>query len=128
VVQLTPELRRPAPPADLTTAQAVVWRAVVDHMPADWFRPETLDLLAAYCRHICRERFLSAELDRCPATALSTEDGLGHFGKLSAAAERESRAALALARSMRLTQQSRYDAAKAARAVGSQRIGPAPWE
>src|SRR5688572_24505166 len=43
---------RPDAPYNLTPEQANVWRAVVDDLPADWFRPHNLALLVQYCRHI----------------------------------------------------------------------------
>jgi hypothetical protein len=119
---------RPDPPGELTDEQKAIWRTVVDHMPADWFRPETHAMLSAYCRHVCRERFLSRELDRFEADWLCAEDGPNRYNKLSAAAERESRAALALARSMRITQQSQQDPKSAFRQRRNMPSGPVPWE
>lgn len=127
VVQL-PGAQRPKPPAELTQEQAEVWRATVDTMPVDWFRPESHALLAAYCRHVCRARFLSRELDRFEADWLTDDDGPERYNKLSTVAERESRAALALARSMRVTHQARYDAQGAYRKHEDRPAGPRPWE
>ena len=45
-------LERPPPPAGLSDAEAAVWRDVTASLPAEWFRPEQLPLLAQYCRHV----------------------------------------------------------------------------
>jgi hypothetical protein len=36
----------------LSDAEAALWRDVTASLPAEWFRPEQLALLAQYCRHV----------------------------------------------------------------------------
>jgi hypothetical protein len=100
----------------------------VDSMPADWFGRETHELLAAYCRHIVRGRILSDALAAAPQRALGTENGLKHYERMAAAAERESRAATAIARALRMTPASRIRPDSAGRRMANAPIGPAPWE
>ena len=126
VVQVLPG-QRPEPPAELTEAQASVWRAVVQTKPADWFTDDTFPLLAAYCRHVVAARALSEAVDRFDMSLLADEEHIKHYDKLLAMRERETRAVLALARSMRLTQQSRYDAKRASTAA-TQTQARKPWE
>jgi phage terminase small subunit len=114
---------RPDPPADLTDEQQKEWRLIVGRLPAEWFLRESHGILAAYCRHSSRARRLARELDE-----LEDLDDLIRFDKLSKAAERETRAMLACARSLRITNQSRYDAAKAARGAAAAPSGARPWE
>src|SRR5918997_294465 len=59
---------------------------------------------------------------------LSTGEGLRRYGRLLAMRERETRAITALARSMRLTQQARYDARTANTAANRAGGAPRPWE
>lgn len=127
-VPIEPRIRRPGPPDDLTEPQAELWRAVVARMPPDWFTRETHEIFAAYCRHAVRYRLLSHALDQCPEEKLLDVDGLSHYDKTAKAAERESRAMLACARSLRITHQSQYDAGKAARETRRTPKGPPPWE
>lgn len=128
IVPVAPRLRRPPPPDDLTKEQAAEWRAVVGRMPAGWFEREHFAILADYCRHVTRSRFLAAGLERCKLDDLMDSDGLDHFNKMAAAAERETRAMLACARSLRITHQAQIRPETAARRAQRARSGPAPWE
>jgi hypothetical protein len=104
---------RPQPPPDLTEEQAEVWRSTAAALPHDWFPRETLPILAQYCRHVCRARWLAKWLDKnAPGMTVAELD------KGLAMSERESRAVLAHARSLRLTLQSRTDPKTAGRHSG----------
>src|SRR5690349_15437450 len=105
--------QRPQPPDELTDEQADLWRAVVTTKPADWFQPDTHPLLSQYVRHVTAARVLATQIDGMDPACLADQEHLQRYEKLLAMRERESRAINALARGMRLTQQSRYDAAKA---------------
>ena len=116
------ETRRPPPPAELTPEQSEEWRAVASTMPSGWFGRESYPLLASYCWHVCRSRWLASKIDTDADRLLKIEGGVALLDKLFAMAEREGRAVLAHARSLRLTQQSRYDA----RTAGRQAMNAAP--
>jgi hypothetical protein len=51
VVALVPG-QRPETPAELTRAQAAVWKTTVWALRIDWFGPENFPLLAQFCRHV----------------------------------------------------------------------------
>lgn len=119
--------QRPEPPRELTKAQAAVWRAVVATKPADWFTEDTHPLLVKYCKHITTSCVLDQQIDEFPAHLLADEDGLKRYEALLRMRERETRAMTALARSMRLTQQSRYKAETAATKAGGV-SSRKPWE
>jgi hypothetical protein len=117
--------QRPEPPVDLTPAQAQVWRAVASTKPADWFTADSHPLLAAYCRHVVAADRIARLIDNLEA---EERPDLGEYNHLLKMRDRESRAMVGLARSMRLTQQSRYDhktGHTAATRVGEARK---PWE
>ena len=118
--------QRPEPPTDLTAPQAAIWRAVVSTKPADWFGADTQPLLRSYCRHTASAETLAKHIAK-----LEDADDLdiGLYADLLKARDRETRAMAALARSMRLTQQSRYTPQAAGTKAGS--VGAAarkPWE
>lgn len=48
VVSVNPDARLQAP-EHLTEAQATEWKSIVDSLPADYFRPGDVPLLAAFC-------------------------------------------------------------------------------
>lgn len=130
VVSIT-NIPPPEPPAHLTAEQAEVWRGVVARMPAGWFSSETHEILAARCRHVVLARRLGRGLENL-ADADGDDDepfDFKMYNKLLAAHERETRAIIACDRALRLTLQSRYDAAEAARRAKDQPAdGSKPWE
>lgn len=103
-------VHRPDAPYDLTDAQAEVWRAVVDRLPADWFPQETWPLLTQYCRHVVSAEHVARLIHRLE----SQEDGfdVGDYNQLLIMQEREGRALSSLATRMRITQQATYDKSK----------------
>jgi hypothetical protein len=100
-------IERPEAPADLTDEQAAEWLNVVNRMPADWFPAETHRLLAQYCCHAVQARYVSQMISNLLAEE-QTNNWLLDYDRLLKMQERESRAMTALARGMRITQQSTY--------------------
>jgi hypothetical protein len=123
-----PGPQRPKPLADLMADEAAVWRSVVDGLPPTWFEAESRPLLADYCRHVCRSRFLALSINSFEPGWLSSDEGLNRYDQLLRMAERESRAASSLATRLRLTQQSRLKAEKAATATQDLSAGKRPWD
>jgi len=120
--------QRPPPPDGLGEAEASIWRRVVSSLPPDWIRPEQRELLANYCRHQHRaERFSRIATKLAHGDGL-TRDDIEDVDKACKLCERESRAALALARALRLTvtSQTRAETAASKRAASSS--GRPPWE
>jgi hypothetical protein len=119
---------RPAAPASLTEPQGDTWRAIVNRMPADWFRVETHGLLAAYCQHASAAVAMAGMIDSFQPEWWRDDDGLKRFDKLLAMRERETKAMASIATKLRMTPQARYTphgAATAAKKPGGAR---APWE
>ncbi len=116
---------RLAPPEGLSAAQVQVWRLTVDHLPPEWFAKEQTAMLEQYCRHVAR----AAQIESALATVDPVAD-LATFDKLVKLAALESSKITMLARSMRLTQQSRLKAETASRrataAAALDRLPP--WE
>ena len=120
-------LRLVKPPEDLTPEESEVWAKVTATKPSEWWDAGSVPLLSQYCRAVVQSE-LVGDLVRSTGQAMLTDpDELDRYKEL-----RKIQAALAsemtsLARSMRLTQQSRYNAKNsdtAARKAG----GPAkPW-
>lgn len=115
--------KRPDPPEELNKEQAKEWKELVLALPQDWFGRETHGLLGQYCRHVITARHvgkLIASLKKDGQEGFSIKE----YDKLLQMRERESRAIMALSRSMRLSQQSTYSAMKG---KGKSRGKPA-WE
>ena len=113
-------LERPDAPYDLTDEQTDIWRGVTAVMPADYFTREQHDMLTQYCRHVVACRRIA----QLVAQAEKSEDfDLKAYDDLLRMQDRESRAIVALARSMRLTKQSTVNATKTIK-----REVRKPWE
>jgi hypothetical protein len=74
-------VRRPSPPDELTEEQAKEWRSIVERMPSDWFKREQFALLVAYCRHVCRARFLAKQIEAFKPEWLKAETGPARLDK-----------------------------------------------
>ena len=68
------------------------WRWLASTMPSGWFGRESYPLLASYCRHVCRSRWLASKIDTDADRLLKIEGGVALLDKLFAMAEREGRA------------------------------------
>ena len=116
------------PPAELTDAQAAIWRDVIGSLPGGWLTQAAHPILVAYCRHVCRARLLEQEIARLELEWTSLDCGLERLDRLLAVAERETRAITACARALRLTPQALMHPRSAGRAVSNVPSGPRPWD
>jgi hypothetical protein len=106
---------RPAAPDRLAAAAKAVWEQTVHRLPARWFQQETWPILEAFCVHTVTARKLTDEILRFEANTewIRSEEGAALFDRLAKMRDRETRAALACARSLRLTKQSQLDRSSA---------------
>lgn len=105
--------QRPEPPDELTPEQAELWNTVVATKPADWFSADTHKLLVSFCKHATTAKMLDEQIDNFKSEWLSEPEGVTRFEKLTNMREKQSRSLTALARSMRITQQTHYRPDKA---------------
>ncbi len=118
---------RLAPPLHISDAERAVWLQLVNDQPADAFTPVHQPLLELYCRHVTNARILADEVASFDRAWLADEEGLKRYNRLLAMSERETRAATAVARSLRITRQS-LDHATVARKVVNMPRATKPWE
>ena len=116
---------RLAPPATLTAAQKSIWVSIVNAMPADWFGDEHSPMLVQLCRHKVTSDLIAQQQEAFDPEWLADDEGLKRFKVLAACQECETRAIVALERSMRLTQQSQIRADKVIKGQGK---GLKPWQ
>ena len=117
----------PSPPSELTEAQAQVWRDAVSCMPGDWLKRGAHGILIEYCRHVCRSRLLEAQIAHFQEEWTGRDDGFERLDKLLAAADRETKSALACARALRLTPQAQMHPRVAGRRLAEVSPYPSPW-
>jgi hypothetical protein len=107
---------RASPPEELTADEAAEWVAITNRMPADYFGREHYSTLVQLCRHIVAARHI--------AKLLTTETDMRIYLKLLAAQAAESKAIIALSRTMRMTHQANVRAERSNIPVIEQK----PWE
>ena len=117
--------RRPDPPAYLGDDAAALWRATVNSVAADWFSPGALSLLEALCGLAVSQRYTLRALQRIEDG--SEEFDLTQWRRVQRQLGEVSARVSALATRLRLTPQSRYTPATAARR-GRGHDSPPPWE
>ncbi|BAQ16925.1 hypothetical protein [Methyloceanibacter caenitepidi] len=139
-------IERPPPPDVLTDEQAEIWRQVVNRLPADWFKAETLPLLEAYCRHAVQSRRVAALIEQMElaeseriarkskkktrkAKSEDAEDDDAPFpfkdyDRLLKMQARESGTLASLSVKLRISQSTTYDKSKAKGGSGKK----TPWE
>jgi hypothetical protein len=121
--------QRPEPPAELTDKQVEIWRLVVASEPQGYFATEAQrGLLADYCRHRESANMVSAVIESFKGEWLKNAEGARRYKDLLKMREIETRATTGLARSLRLTNQSRYRPDKAETLARNAAIGPRPWD
>lgn len=120
--------RRPSAPRYLTKQQRALWKRIVDSKSADWFTEETLPILEAYVVHAVSAQVLSQRVAELEESGKCWNGSASEYHKLLDLRLQESKAAEARARSLRLTNQSRWQPATAARKSAESGNQPRPWE
>lgn len=120
------DLRLP-PPESLTDRQKELWEGIVLSKPASWFDHSNSALLSGYVKSIASHEALALRADVIEATLANGDGDLKTLNRLHAMIERQSRLIQTFATKLRLTQQSRYTAAKAA-VASSGASGVRPWD
>jgi len=130
LVQVVPVLvqQRLQPPLHINDAMRQVWVEAVNDQPADAFSDVHIPLLEMYCGHVVKARLVNQEIENFDLEWLRDDDGLKRYDRLTAIAERESRAASALARSLRITRQATVHPVTAGRANARMAKGAKPWQ
>jgi len=123
VVPLMPGDAKPGAPEDMSDAEAVVWRSIVDAMPLRYFGRETWPNLRSLCRHtvasdLLWERYIDALTNKKKPEIIDA---------LSRAHNRESAAVRRLSADLRLAKSTRSQPVVHERAKQNQVI-KRPWD
>ena len=114
------------PPADLSLEEAQVWASVVATKPSDWFDAGSVPMLSQYCRAVVQSELIAGLVESTGKAMMTDPDELLRYKELRKIQGSLSSEMLALARSMRLTQQSRYNA-KNSDTASRKANGAKPW-
>jgi hypothetical protein len=120
-------IRLLAPPADLSVEEAEVWSRVAATKPGDWWDAGSIPLLAQYCRATVQAELIADLVRQVGSAVLTDANKLGEYKELRKIQGALSGEITTLARSMRLTQQSRYNA-KNSDTASRQANGRKPWQ
>lgn len=97
---------RPPAPEGMTAVERIIWNRVAGAMPPGWFKREHIDLLKSFCQHAARADKFNRMASAFESSDVGEKIDLADLDRISKMADRESRAALALARTMRITHQA----------------------
>lgn len=98
----------PDPPENLLPEELELWRSIVMSRESTFFDPATLPLLSEYCRLKTQVEEMAEQVEQFAPDWFLTDDGLKRYKNLTDIRDKIQGRMIALARSMRLTQQARY--------------------
>lgn len=118
---------RVAAPAYLTDEQAAEWRAIVDSLPASYFRPGDIPLLAAYVISSVFYRRAAADVEARGMTFMD-DKGREYVNPSHQLLTSQASAMAQMAIKLRLCPSARMDDRTAATKAGGKAGGARPWE
>jgi P27 family predicted phage terminase small subunit len=118
---------RVTPPTTLTAAQTEEWWAIVNSLPADFFRPADVPLLAQFCRHSAMANY-AAQLLEADGAILRTEKGWPFPNPALQLLNSQSSAMATLASKLRLCPSARMVQVDASKQAGDGTRGARPWQ
>lgn len=118
---------RLAPPASLTADQVDEWTAIVNSLPADYFRPGDAALLAAFCVAAVFHRKAAQDIEARGMT-LVTEKGHEYVNPSHQLLTSQASVLAQLAQKLRLCPSARLTGKTAERKNGEGAKAARPWE
>lgn len=118
--------QRMPPPPQLTEAQCALWEQITNSLPADFFRPGDVPLLAAYCKAWHFYLLAAGEVE---ANGVTVEDANGRrvANPAQGMLVTQASAMAQLSVKLRLSPSSRYSEKSAATKAGAVGVGVKPW-
>jgi hypothetical protein len=121
--------QRAQPPADLTEAEAAIWREIVASEAIEFFNTAALrGLLKDYCRHRAASDKITEVINLFQVDWLKSKDGVKRYSDLLKMRDLETKGAADKATKLRLTNQARYTPQAASTASKAAPRGKMPWE
>src|SRR5690606_3434547 len=120
-------LRMVRPPDDLSPEEAEVWARVTATKPSEWWDAGSVPLLSQYCRAVVQAELVAGLVASTGKAMLTDPDELARYKELRKIQSTLSGEITSLARSMRLTQQSRYNAKNSDTASRKGGAPSKPW-
>ena len=118
---------RAPPPAELTEAQAALWRDILSTKSSDYFDAGTVPLLRDYVILNFDVLEVNSQMAAFETAWLATDDGLKRYSQLVSLRDKMHNRMVKIATSLRITNQARYHPTTAGnreKKPGAQK----PWE
>jgi P27 family predicted phage terminase small subunit len=119
--------QRLVPPSHLTPDQEQEWRAIVDSLPADYFRPGDVPLLAAYCVASTFYKRAASEMET-RGLIMTDDKGREYVNPAHQILTSQASSMAQLAIKLRLCPSARYSEKAAATKAGDAAKPSRPWE
>ena len=119
--------QRISAPAHLTDEQAAEWSAIVDSLPANYFRPGDVPLLAAYCVATTFYKRAAADMERHGLKSMD-DKGREYVNPSHQVLTSQASAMAQMAVKLRLCPSARYTEKAAATKAGAAASPARPWE
>jgi P27 family predicted phage terminase small subunit len=126
VVRLTDA--RIQPPDHLSERELNEWHSIVDSLPADWFRPADISLLAAYCTASAIYKEAREAIEEHGIMIKDESRGRYYANPAQTLLSTQASAMAQLAVKLRLCPSSRYEAKGAGAAGRGAKQTKRPWE
>ena len=110
---------RPSPPDELNVAEKELFTRITATKSVDFFDDVSVLLLSEFCRLKTSADLIADQIAKYDPEWLKTDDGVARYKSLSDMRDKTQGRMIALARSMRLTNQSRYPPGTAATRSGA---------
>jgi len=118
-------------PAEMKDSERAVWLQLVNDQPAGVFGPVHIPIMTMYCRHVARGLDLADIADAMQAEGINSMFDINNLDSILKMIDRETKAANAMARALRITRQSTDEArtvgAKNAKHRAASRVVK-PWD
>lgn len=118
---------RIAAPAHLTPEQSEEWRGIVDSLPADFFRPGDVPLLAAYCVASSFYKRAAADIER-RGMVLKDARGREYVNPSHQLLTSQAASMAQMAQKLRLCPSARVMGKLANKLAGGPALPKRPWE
>ena len=119
---------RPSPPGELNDAEKALWSRVTATKTVDFFDDGIVPLLVEYCRLKTSIDLVSVEIEIFDPDWLKVTNGAKHYKMLTDIRDKAQGRMIALARSMRLTNQSRFQPSTAGTRSSASKNNDRLWQ
>ena len=121
-------LQRPPPPDELNEKERAMWVDITNSKAVEYFDAGTVVMLAEYCRLKTTIEVMAVQINLFDPEWLASDDGVKRYRALTNIRDQAQGRLVTLARSLRLTNQSRFQPTSAATRSSPGKANNRLWE